>query len=233
VGGGDIYDVDEAAPCYSPSGDKIAFANWDGIWTMNADGSERRKIREAFHPIELTWSPQGNVIAFIASNDRTKMPDKGDAGYKLYLLSVDTGEVRRVFGPEEGVEYFCPAWNPKGNILAVERGYRHTPVLNGNTLEMTGPARYFIWIVLVNGVETFMPMQVTPDFPPPTVAGIPSNERDGPPTFSADGSKIVFPSTRKPPTGSPYFWWTINIDGSGLKSIEGPSVNTRNYDLVW
>src|SRR5918992_357699 len=62
-------------PSWSPSGDRIAFAGDErlpdgvGLYVMNADGSELRKLwspkEEYGYPLSPTWSPDGRVIAFL------------------------------------------------------------------------------------------------------------------------------------------------------------------------
>ncbi|MGD2206101.1 MAG: hypothetical protein PVH17_04915, partial [Anaerolineae bacterium] len=53
---------------FSPDGSKLVFHEWVGRWTgnvhlftVNADGSNRRQIVEGIRP---AWSPQGGLIAF-------------------------------------------------------------------------------------------------------------------------------------------------------------------------
>jgi Tol biopolymer transport system component len=56
------------SPDTSPDGRKIAFITGDDVWTMNADGSGRRRV--ANHPPismawRLSWSPDGSRIAYV------------------------------------------------------------------------------------------------------------------------------------------------------------------------
>ena len=58
----------------SPDGRKIAFITGDDVWTMNADGSGRRRIVN--HPAtsmawRLAWSPDGRRIAYVHYPVRT------------------------------------------------------------------------------------------------------------------------------------------------------------------
>jgi Tol biopolymer transport system component len=52
----------------SPDGGKIAFVLGEDVWTMNPDGSGRRRIVD--HPKgtmawQLAWSPNGRRIAYV------------------------------------------------------------------------------------------------------------------------------------------------------------------------
>jgi len=56
------------SPDSSPDGRKIAFITGDAVWTMNPDGSGRRRV--ARHPPigmvwRLAWSPDGTRIAYV------------------------------------------------------------------------------------------------------------------------------------------------------------------------
>jgi len=49
-------------PAWSPNGRKIAFIRKDGIYVMNADGSDQVRLTSGGH--DPVWSPDGHQIAF-------------------------------------------------------------------------------------------------------------------------------------------------------------------------
>jgi dipeptidyl aminopeptidase/acylaminoacyl peptidase len=54
-------------PAWSPNGTQVAFVRTDGIWVMNADGSQPRRIRHVPSTDDQwpVWSPDGRLISFL------------------------------------------------------------------------------------------------------------------------------------------------------------------------
>jgi Tol biopolymer transport system component len=63
----------------------------------------------------MDWSPDGNVIAFAASNENPNLVSEPDA--RLYTLDVSTGSVQEWPIPLDGV-LENPQWSPDGQFLA-------------------------------------------------------------------------------------------------------------------
>ena len=104
--------IDHRRPAWSPDGARIAFAtneggDW-GIWTMRADGSDRRQLTNTIDlDAEPAWSPDGRSIAFRRSSaaegsDIMIIPADGGAAVRLAMV----GEQR------------TPAWHPDGIRIA-------------------------------------------------------------------------------------------------------------------
>jgi len=98
-----------AAPAWSPKGDKIAFSRLDGgkfdIWVMNTDGAgEARLTSNSGDNENPSWSPDGRYITFTSTRS-------GSA--KIYIM-WSNGENQRQIKVEnlEKGSQTAPSWSP-------------------------------------------------------------------------------------------------------------------------
>ncbi|MBO0719957.1 MAG: PD40 domain-containing protein, partial [Blastocatellia bacterium] len=56
-------------PSWSPDGSKILYEGFQGIWVVNADGSDAKRFIETVPNSHPTWSPDGQQIAFMDDLD--------------------------------------------------------------------------------------------------------------------------------------------------------------------
>ena len=112
------------SPAWSPDGRFIAFLRASrekiAVILIPALGGPERKVAEVNKLSDLpdpylAWSPDGNSLVI---TDRDSLADP----FALFLLSIETGEKRRLTSPAPSlVGDTSPAFSPDGNTLAFSR----------------------------------------------------------------------------------------------------------------
>ncbi len=115
-------------PVWSPDGRYIAFCRIlkeaTGIYIIPALGGAERRVRntlwddkefdEVFRFGRLSWSPDGKLLAY---SDRASRSEAAS----IFLLSLDSGEVRRLTSTLRSRGDFSPEFSPDGQTLAFAR----------------------------------------------------------------------------------------------------------------
>jgi Tol biopolymer transport system component/DNA-binding winged helix-turn-helix (wHTH) protein len=111
-------------PVWSPDGRQIAFCRIlegeTGIYTIPALGGAERRLRKTlwqeplFYQGRLSWSPDGKLLAFSDQASRNEAPS-------IFLLSLDSLDVRRLTSSLRSRGDFNPAFSPDGQTLAITR----------------------------------------------------------------------------------------------------------------
>lgn len=126
-------------PAWSPDGRSIAFGRLlgalkVGIFVVPAIGGPERKLTETLPPHThranpfLAWSPDGKWLVISEQADteqflgKPSLPEGGGPPASLFLLSVQTGERRRLTSAPPGSMFDAgPAFSPDGRTLAFVR----------------------------------------------------------------------------------------------------------------
>jgi Tol biopolymer transport system component/DNA-binding winged helix-turn-helix (wHTH) protein len=144
-------------PVWSPDGRYIAFCRVQkgeqGIYIIPALGGAERKVRKTLWEEQefyetlgsagrLSWSPDGKLLAFSERASRNEAAS-------IFLLSLDSLEVRRLTSPQGSRGDFDPAFSPDSQTLAFARGsWQGTgiytvPVSGGEEQRLVSGATYY------------------------------------------------------------------------------------------
>jgi Tol biopolymer transport system component len=111
---------DDVYPAWSPDGLSIAFQrNLDSkvaLMLIPVNGGRERQLAEYEGGEGICWHPNGKWLAI--------SQDSHDDRRAIYLLSLETGEKRRLTSPPRGIGGDEePAFSPDGRLLAFARGF--------------------------------------------------------------------------------------------------------------
>ncbi len=117
-------------PVWSPKGDQIAFtSDRDGnieIYVTGADGQGLTRLTNHDQvDAELSWSPDGSMIAFNAR-------EKEDGDFEIFVINADGTDRRQLTFNQSGD--YTPSWTPDGQqlIFSSNRDYPGATDMEGN-----------------------------------------------------------------------------------------------------
>ena len=200
----DSHFVDEVEPEWSPDGRKIAYSRGDRchtdpsevcnrIWTVNADGSDARRLIPRRMPGLLanravsfqapTWSPDGRRIAYEQSIWESQRSN-------LYVMNADGSGRRRLTRLRNARS---PAWSPNGAAIA----FTHRPERRAN--------REIFVLTLKTGKLRRLTRTTKAD--------------ESMPQWSPDGRRIVYQRWGTPLEVDVADVFVMNADGSGQRNL--------------
>lgn len=239
TGAGDIYVMnsdgtnqqrlttdanDDCAPSWSPDGSRILFQSlrngqYYQVYSMNADGSNQVNLSNSSgSDRQPSWSPDGARIAFASERDH--------AGYaSVYVMNSNgTGQTRLTFGAGSVADE-QPAWSRDGGHLAFV-STRDSEVESWQETDETGGVIYRT-AVRTNKEVYVMNADGTGQT---RLTDSPAN--DDSPSWSPDGTKLVFRSDRERDCCDPTSQvWVMNADGTGAVNLSGNSFG--DYGASW
>jgi Tol biopolymer transport system component len=213
-------------PNWSPDGSKIVFASGRGggdghlsannIFVMNADGSNQ--VQLTFEPdhllsVQPSWSPDGSKLAFAS--------DRG-GDWEIFTMNPDGSGQTNVTGPNQNLDYDDrnPDWSPDGSRIvfvgvrqgAVEiltsdpdgtdeanlTGDDDPPETNWNEYPSYRPdgSKILFMSMINNGGDDWDIWVMDPDGANKQNIVPDDAHQDVAPTWSPDGNRIAFSSSR-------------------------------------
>jgi serine/threonine protein kinase len=113
-----ITGDEDYAPAWSNDGQWLAFQSdaerelgQNEIWIARADGSDLQRVTfspEGTWQRAPTWSPDGRMIGYVSSRSGATSTDHGE----LFVVNLDTGQVRQMTNTGGLVYNWRPAWRP-------------------------------------------------------------------------------------------------------------------------
>lgn len=226
-----------SAALATPKARIVFTARGGDLWTMNSDGSRRRRLTRSGPGTDYSpsWAPDGRRVVFRTSRGRYKPDPHGSGAEGIFVINAD-GTRERQIQPRTGGLF--PAWAPNGKKIAysgltgngdgiflMNPDGSHKQSLRTSTAAAecstwspdsrkiaycghNGDGNWAVWIMNADGSGQ---RQLTnPTFVRPAGTG-----GDYPTAFSPDGQQILFSSGQHESREI----YAINIDGSGRRRL--------------
>lgn len=236
---------------------RIAYESFKGgIWTMNANGSHRRRVTHARRlgvDFDPDWAPSGRQLVFRTSRGH-HLPDPQGMGVDgIFVISASGHHEHPVHPPSGGL---FADWSPNGRLIAmsgvsdgVEKLFTvHPDGTHVRDLEVSGEGaewspdgrelafgwhgpdeEWQVWVSRADGQDAHA--LTSPPVDPHAPLG---TAGDGDALWSPDGKQLAFSRG----AGAKRDFWLMNADGSGQHRVlrwrgaDSPTVWLPNGRIV-
>jgi Tol biopolymer transport system component len=206
---------DDLYPSWSPDGSQIAFTtnrdrNWE-IYTTTPNGkSVTRLTNDPLYDGNSTWSPDGSQIAFVRDRESKR---------EIYVMDADGGNVTQVTSNNLGD--YSPSWSPEASARLIAYVSNHDN--QGGTPEV-----YMVNLACLNEGDA-----QTCENSAENLTLLP-RVGDIDPSWSRDGSQIIFASGRSIEAGSDAGTklFVMNADGSDVQQLS-TDVGDDRFPAWW
>ncbi|CAN0892277.1 Tol-Pal system protein TolB [Linum grandiflorum] len=186
-----LFRFDGSYPVFSPAGDRIAYVNMPGMYVVNLDGSNRRKV---FPGMAFTteWDPVRPGIVYTAVG-----PTFAPISSEVDIISINVDSVDSENSVQKlttnGINNAFPSVSPDGKWVVFrsgKSGYKNLYIMDAEKGESNGLVR------LTDGPWT-----------------------DTMCKWSPDGDLIAFSSDRHDPGSGSFAIYLIHPNGTGLRKL--------------
>jgi Tol biopolymer transport system component len=176
-----------------------------GIYVINADGSDSRRLTTNRNDILPRWSPDGKLIAFLSLREQDhELATEHNLAFHwfLYVMDAEGQKQRRVTKTPIGMIF---QWSPDGSRFLFQSSYE-----DRSNKGKDGTVSSAIYVMNADGTQQ---KRLTP-----------IEKIDNFPAWSPDGKQIAFTSNRD---GNMDIY-VMNADGSSMKQLTNDAANDMN-----